>query len=66
MLRDYMGDRRSRFAHPKAMHFYRQAFVFDTPSFPSPALPPINEPPADPENPHLPVREPDPAEPSQI
>jgi hypothetical protein len=54
-----IGDRASDFTHPKSM-------PFDTPPLPIPSPPPINEPPDDPEDPHVPVREPDPAEPSQI
>jgi hypothetical protein len=37
---------------------------FRAPSEPSPV--PIKEPPDSPENPHVPVREPDPTEPDEI
>jgi hypothetical protein len=56
---------------------HRSAMQFDLRQFPDPSSPPIDEPPAGPdnipvrepnpiENPDVPVREPDPAEPNQI
>jgi len=39
---------------------------FDLRQIPDPAPSPIKEPPNGPENPDVPVREPDPVEPSQI
>jgi hypothetical protein len=39
---------------------------FDLRQFPDPSPSPIKEPPDDPENPDVPVREPDPVEPAQI
>jgi hypothetical protein len=39
---------------------------FDLRQGPDPSPPPIKEPPDGPENPDVPVREPDPVEPSQI
>jgi hypothetical protein len=38
----------------------------DLRQIPDPSPPPIKEPPDGPENPDVPVREPDPVEPSQI
>lgn len=68
--RDYQSGRGSRFRH-------RSAKVFAIKQFPDTSVPPIDEPPAGPdnvpvrepnplENPDVPVREPDPAEPNQI
>ncbi len=53
------ADRTPDFTHPRLM-------PLDTPPLPIPSPRPIHEPPDDPEDPHVPVREPDPAEPSQI
>src|ERR1700745_3320992 len=39
---------------------------FDLRQIPDPSPPPIKEPPDGPENPDVPVREPDPVEPSEI
>jgi hypothetical protein len=39
---------------------------FDLRQLPDPSPPPIKEPPEGPENPDVPVREPDPEEPFQI
>jgi hypothetical protein len=39
---------------------------FDLRQTPDPSPPPIKEPPDGPENPDVPVREPDPVEPSEI
>ena len=50
------GDRRRRSRHPKSL------CNFDLRHIPYPS-PPIKEPPDGPENPDVPLREPDPAEP---
>jgi hypothetical protein len=59
LARAEIGARAHSFADPASI-------PSDTPPLPIPSPPPIQEPPDDPEDPHVPVREPDPAEPSQI
>lgn len=58
-IRRATRKRDRRFRHPKAMQF-------DLRQLPEPSPPPIKEPPEGPENPDVPVREPDPDEPFQM
>jgi hypothetical protein len=62
-----MGSFRfARFRHQTAMHPHHHAPEYELriPSEPEPF--PIKEPPDPPENPDMPVREPDPEDPGQI
>jgi hypothetical protein len=61
-----MGSFRfARFRHQTAMHPHHHApYELRIPSEPEPF--PIKEPPDPPENPDMPVREPDPEDPGQI
>jgi hypothetical protein len=61
-----VGFRFPSFWHQNAMHpdHHSLEYRFRIPSEPEPF--PIHEPPDSPENPDLPVREPDPEDPNQI
>ena len=55
-----------RYAQREQVWRYPRSMQFELRQIPEPSPPPVKEPPDGPENPDVPVREPDPDEPFQM